>query len=146
MIIFFLLPVIIASQGQLGTVGKINDWAQNFCLLLEPQQLPGASAAAVRHWSDCEAISHVQGQRRSPSKMVGGAKSQLESNPIPTRDAERAQTYLYVSGLRDLTETETELCVSVSWRGTGQQWTAAGAGALVQQTWAWQKPSWRSCH
>ena len=30
--------------------------------------------------------------RRSPSKMVGGAKSHLESNPIPTRDARRAQT------------------------------------------------------
>ena len=40
-------------------------------------------------------ISHVQGQRRSPSKMVGGAKSHLESNPIPARDAQRAQTKLY---------------------------------------------------
>ena len=28
------------------------------------------------------------------------------------------------------TKTETELCLSVSCRGTGQQWTAAGAGAL----------------
>ena len=26
--------------------------------------------------------------------MVGGVKSYLESNPIPTRDAQRAQTYL----------------------------------------------------
>ena len=39
-------------------------------------------------------IPHIQGQRRSPSKMVGGAKSHLESNPIPTRDAQRAQTNL----------------------------------------------------
>ena len=31
---------------------------------------------------------------------------------------------------RDPIETETELCLSVSCRGTGQQWTAAGAGAL----------------
>ena len=30
----------------------------------------------------------------------------------------------------DPTETETELCLSVSCGGTGQQWTAAGAGAL----------------
>ena len=37
-------------------------------------------------------IPHVQGQRRSPSKMVGGAQSHLESNPIPARDAQRAQT------------------------------------------------------
>ena len=33
-------------------------------------------------------IPHVQGQSRSPSKMVGGVKS----NPIPTRDARRVQT------------------------------------------------------
>ena len=53
------------------------------------------------HWSSalcnqlhCEEIPHVQGQRRSPSKMVGGVKSHLESNPIPTRDTQRAQTNL----------------------------------------------------
>ena len=34
-----------------------------------------------------------QGQR-SPRKVVGGANSHLESNPIPTRDAQRAQTNL----------------------------------------------------
>ena len=39
-------------------------------------------------------ISHIQVQRRSPSKMVGGAKSHLESNCIPSRDAQRAQTNL----------------------------------------------------
>ena len=33
-------------------------------------------------------------------------------------------------GPRDPTETETELCLCVSCKGTGQQWTAAGAGAL----------------
>ena len=33
-------------------------------------------------------------------------------------------------GPRDLTETETELCLSVFCGSTGQQWTAAGAGAL----------------
>ena len=37
-------------------------------------------------------IPHFQGQRRSPSKMVGGVKLHLEPNPIPTRDAQRAQT------------------------------------------------------
>ena len=30
---------------------------------------------------------------------------------------------------RDPTETEPELCLSVSCGGTGQQWTAAGAGS-----------------
>ena len=37
---------------------------------------------------------------------------------------------LYTPGPRDLRETETELCLSVSCRGPGQQWTAAEAGAL----------------
>ena len=31
---------------------------------------------------------------------------------------------------RDNTQTEAELCLSVSCGGLGQQWTAAGAGAL----------------
>ena len=39
-------------------------------------------------------IPHIQGQRRSPRKTVGGEKSHLESNAIPTRDAWRAQTNL----------------------------------------------------
>ena len=38
--------------------------------------------------------THIQGQRRSPSNTVGRAKSPLESNPIHTRDAQRAQKNL----------------------------------------------------
>ena len=49
---------------------------------------------------------------------------------IPARDAQRAQMYLCTPGPRNHTETETELCLSVSWGDTCQQWTAAGAGAL----------------
>ena len=81
-------------------------------------------------------IPHVQGQRRSLSKTVRGAKSHLESNPIPARDAWRAQTSPpkvligCAPGPRDPTETEPELGLSVSCRGTGQQWPATGAGAL----------------
>ena len=37
---------------------------------------------------------------------------------------------LCTPGPRDPAETETELCLSVCCRGTGQQWTVAGAGAL----------------
>ena len=37
---------------------------------------------------------------------------------------------LCAPGPRDPTETETELCLSVSCGVTGQQWTGAGAGAL----------------
>ena len=56
--------------------------------------MAGAGAAAARLWSNFEEISHIQKQRRRPRKMVGEVKSYLESNPIPTRDVQRAQTYL----------------------------------------------------
>ena len=42
----------------------------------------------------------------------------------------RHKQTLCTPGPRDPTETDTELCLSVSCRGTGQQWTAAGAGHL----------------
>ena len=58
--------------------------------------------------------------------MVGGVKLCLESNPIPARDAWRAQT----NCAHQDPEPEPELCLSVSCGGTGQQWTAGGAGAL----------------
>ena len=62
--------------------------------------------------------------------MVGWVKSHLESNPISARDTQRAQTNLCTPGPRDPTQTETELCLSVSCGGMGQQWTATRAGAL----------------
>ena len=62
--------------------------------------------------------------------MVEGAASRLESNPIPARDAQRAQMNLVHTRTQSPTETETELCLSISCGGIGQQWTAAGAGAL----------------
>ena len=37
---------------------------------------------------------------------------------------------LCASGPRTLTESETELCLSVSCGGAGQQWSAVGTGAL----------------
>ena len=37
---------------------------------------------------------------------------------------------LCAPGPKHPTETEAELCVSVSCAGMGQQWPAAGAGAL----------------
>ena len=49
--------------------------------------------------------------------MVEGANSCLESNPIPARDAQRAQKTLYTRRPRDSTETETELCLSLSCGG-----------------------------
>ena len=42
---------------------------------------------------------------------------------------------LCAPGTRDPTETETELCLSISCGGIGQQWPAAGAGALGEADW-----------
>ena len=92
-------------------------------------QLHSSGAAAAGFWRDFEELPHVQVQR-STRKTVGRAKSPLESNPTPTRDAQRAQKNLCTPGPRDPTETETELCLSDSCRVTGQQWTATRAGAL----------------
>ena len=57
-------------------------------------QLHSAGVVATWHWSDFEEMPIDQGQRRNPSKMVGGAKSCLESNPIPARSTKRAQPIL----------------------------------------------------
>ena len=54
----------------------------------------GYGAAAVWRWSNCEDIPHIQRQRRSPSKTVGGVKSHLESNTISARETQRTQTNL----------------------------------------------------
>ena len=48
----------------------------------------------LRFAGGSEEILHVQEQRRSPSKMVGVPNWHSESNPIPARDAQRAQTNL----------------------------------------------------
>ena len=71
--------------------------------------------------------------------MVGGANSHLESNPISARGLKQT---LCTPGPRDPTETETELCVSISCGGTGQQWTAAGAVVLGVADLDRYKPSW----
>ena len=56
----------------------------------------------------------IQGQRRSPNKTVGGAKSHLESKPIFTRDAQKAQTKPCVyQGPGTPQETDPDLLWSV---------------------------------
>ena len=76
-------------------------------------KMVGAGTAAVQCWSDFEEITPIQGQRRSPSKMVGGAKSHLKSNPIPTRDAQRAQIYLVCTRTQK-SHRDLDLCLGVS--------------------------------
>ena len=53
-------------------------------------------------------LSQFQGQKRSPSKMVGGAKLHLESSPILARDAWRTQEKSGAHQDPDVPPTETE--------------------------------------
>ena len=59
-----------------------------------PSKIIGAGAASSQHWNHFEEIPHIQGPRRSPSKMVGGANFHLESKTTPARDAQKTQTNL----------------------------------------------------
>ena len=77
--------------------------------------------------------------------MVGGVKSHLESNPIPGRDAQMAQTKPCAHldpGERSSDPTKdwprlARECPGVSEAGEGQQWPAAGLGTLSVALSAW---------
>ena len=91
-------------------------------------------------------MPHVQGQRRNPSKMLGGAKSHLESNTIPTRDTRRVQTKPCAQQDLETTQRLSQICVRVFYGGTRQEWPATGEGTLGAATWShslWHKPSWK---
>ena len=87
-------------------------------------------------------IPHVQGQRISPSNMVGGAKSHLESKSLPARGTQRAQTKPCAH--QETPQRRSQNCLWVSpvklWVSSG---LPQGQGLWVQQTWVCHKPSWR---
>ena len=98
-----------------------------------------AGVVAAQGWSNFEEVSHFQGLRRCPSKMVGGVNLCLKSNPIPTRNAQRAQTNLARTRTQRQTELHLSICVGVQVSSRLPQ----GQGLWVQQTWVRHKPSWR---
>ena len=87
--------------------------------------------------------THIQGQRRSPNKTVGGVKWHLELNPTPTKEASRAQTKPCVHqnpGTPQEAEPDLPLSVCLLWR---HGWAACpllwGQVLWLKQTWeAWQ--------
>ena len=107
-------------------------------------KMVGTGVGSCGCWSDFEEICHIQAQRRSPSKMVGGVKSCLESNPIPAIDAQRAQTNLVCIRTqrphRDWYRTVFECFLGRygsavdSWRGRGSGCCRPGCGiALLEE-------------
>ena len=93
-------------------------------------------------WIPPKHNTHIQRQRRSPRKMVGGVKLCLESNSLPTRDAQRIQTNLMCTRTqrphRDWTRTVSECllwrCISAvachRGRGSGCSWPGYGISSL----------------
>ena len=72
-------------------------WSRKTCAHLLLRELQNDNLLLNNHWQEMldptkKKIPHIQRQGRSPSKMGGEVKSHLESNPMPTRDAQRAQT------------------------------------------------------
>ena len=62
--------------------------------------------------------------------MVEGVVPPVVSNPIPTRAIQGTQTHFVCSRAQRPTEIEPEQCLSIVCGGVGQQWPAAGVGAL----------------
>ena len=75
---------------------------------------------------------HLPHPRAKEKPQQDGRRGEiiLESNSIPARMLRGLKQTLCTPEPGDPTETETELCLSVSCGGMGQQWTAARAGAL----------------
>ena len=97
------------------------------------RQLATEQSLTGECWIPPKKIPHVQGQRRSLSKTVGGTKSCLESNPIPARDAWRAQTEACVHQHLDTPQRLSQTCLLVLecllWRYRPTV-ACAGAGVL----------------
>ena len=88
-------------------------------------------------------ITHVQGQRRTPVRWQEVRNCIQNQTPyLPEMLGGLKQT-LSAPGPRDSTETEPELCLTVSCSGRGCSGLLQGQGLWVQQNWVWHKPSWR---
>ena len=114
----------LISGSSAFSKSNLNIWKFNAHILLKPG-LENFEHYFASVWDECnfEDIPHFKGQRRSP-------KMALESNPIPARDAQRAQTNLVCTRTQRPHRFWASLCLSVSCRGTGQQSTVAETGAL----------------
>ena len=81
-----------------------------------------------------EKIPHIQEQRRSPSEMVGGVISHSESNPIPSKVAQGAQTKPCVHQDPETPqETKPDLPLRV-WVPPAEAWISRGL--------AWRQSLW----
>ena len=59
--------------------------------------------------------------------------SASSQTPFPPEKLRGLKQTLCAPEPRDPTETGADLCLSISYGGTGQQWTATGTGALGEE-------------
>ena len=103
----------IVNDGWLFKMAEQKDMSSSSPVRTPKLQLTGEQSSIGECWTPPRKnIPYIQGQRRSPSKMVGGMKLCLESNPIPNRNAQRTQTKILCTP-GDSTETEPDLSLSV---------------------------------
>ena len=130
-------------------------WSRRTCTHLLLWEFESFNSLPNNHWqenvgSHQKMIPHVQGQRRSPSKTVGGVKACLESNSIPAREAQKAQTKPCVHQDPETPQRLSQTCLWVFdcllwWhgsavaccRGTGSGCNRPGSHSM------WHNPSWR---
>ena len=135
------IRIFLKAVNNTVTWGKARWWKRKMCAHLL-WKLQNCNSLLNNHWqenvrSHPKKIPHFLGQRESPQKMVGGTKSHLESNPIPSRDAQKAQTKPCAhQDPGTPQETEPELFLSVwmspAWVSCSLLW---GQGLWLQQTW-----------
>ena len=133
----------------------LRRWSRRTCayLLLRERQNYNSLLNSCRQenaGSHQKNVPHIQGQSRSPIKMIWGAKVCLESNPIPTRDAWRAQTKPCVHQDPETPKRVRQTCLWMSacflrrhgsavacHGGRGYACSRSGSPSM------WHKPSWR---
>ena len=143
----------LAVKNIINLISVLTIW---WCPCVE-SSLVLAGAAAAQYWSSCEEKPQVQGQR-GPSKRVGGANSCLESNPISSRDTQRAQTNLvHTSSQGPHRDWDRTVFQYLLWRGKalgaadlGMAWALLEGVAinptveLPELTQDWEIDSWRA--
>ena len=117
------------SHGYFLLHSVLNPWLTNWGWLVRHRERKVLELQCLKRH-----IPHIQGQRRSLSKMVGGAKSHLEPNPLSIRDTQEVQT--------NLVHTRTQRCHRdwdrTVWLPHEEVWVTSGLpqrqGLWVQQT------------
>ena len=132
-----ILKILIQISNKLWSMTSMVDWGTCAQLLLQEHQnlqLAAEQPLTRECWITPKKDTPHQGQRRSLNKMVGGAKSCLESNLILARDTERAQTKPLCApgpGAAQETEPDLPLSVWVSPARCGLAGAAVRTGALA---------------